>query len=110
MAQVPVGLPGSSCPLMVEYVAWDGYNRAVSRRTCSEPFGDTIRASDPHRGSNMLFGDIQGCSAQQDGAKCGGVILFGPEPNGPPLERERGETIAGEDEDLQDQKRIRGAR
>ncbi|MQM10441.1 hypothetical protein Taro_043336 [Colocasia esculenta] len=27
-------------------------------------------------------------SLPTDGAKCGGVILFGPEPNGPPLERE----------------------
>jgi len=35
------------------------------------------------------------------------MILFGLEPNGPPLER-IWKTIAGEDEDLQNQNRIRG--
>ncbi|MQM05627.1 hypothetical protein Taro_038435 [Colocasia esculenta] len=29
MTPVPVRLPGSSCPLMVENVAWDGYSRIV---------------------------------------------------------------------------------
>ncbi|MQL89957.1 hypothetical protein Taro_022548 [Colocasia esculenta] len=36
---------------MVEYVAWDGYNRAVSQRTCSVPFRRTFRA-----GLLLLFG------------------------------------------------------
>ncbi|MQM00964.1 hypothetical protein Taro_033712, partial [Colocasia esculenta] len=62
---VPVGLPGSSCLLMVEYVAWDGYNRTTSQRTCSAPFGNAFRAGDPHGGSNMPFGNIQGCSKKK---------------------------------------------
>ncbi|MQL84120.1 hypothetical protein Taro_016612 [Colocasia esculenta] len=44
MILVPVGLPGSSRPLMVENVAWDGYNRSVSQGACSEPFKHTFRA------------------------------------------------------------------
>ncbi|MQM01976.1 hypothetical protein Taro_034737 [Colocasia esculenta] len=39
---------------MVEYVAWDGYNRTVSQRTCSAPFGNTFRA-----GVLFLFGTIK---------------------------------------------------
>ena len=58
MTLVSVRLPGSSRPLMVENVAWDGYNRSASQRTCSAPFGGTFRADDLRGGSNMLFGDI----------------------------------------------------
>ncbi|MQL96964.1 hypothetical protein Taro_029647 [Colocasia esculenta] len=50
MTQVPVRLPDSSCPLMVENVAWDGYNRSVSQRVCSEPFKHTFRAGDLYGG------------------------------------------------------------
>ncbi|MQL72215.1 hypothetical protein Taro_004523 [Colocasia esculenta] len=63
---VPVGMPGSSCLLMMERVAWGGYNRDVNQRTCSAPSGHTFRAGDPHGGSNVMFGDIQGRFAQQD--------------------------------------------
>ncbi|MQL94956.1 hypothetical protein Taro_027623 [Colocasia esculenta] len=50
MTPMPVRLPGSSRPLMVENVAWDGYNRSVGQGSCSVPFGRTFRAGDPHRG------------------------------------------------------------
>ncbi|MQL72583.1 hypothetical protein Taro_004945 [Colocasia esculenta] len=59
MTLAPVRLPGSSCPLMVENVAWDGYNRSAGQRTCSEPFGNAFRVGDPRGGSNMLFGNIK---------------------------------------------------
>ncbi|MQL90876.1 hypothetical protein Taro_023482 [Colocasia esculenta] len=62
---MPVGMPDSSCLLMMERVAWGGYNRGVSQRTCSAPSGHTFRAGDPHGGSNVLFGDILGCSAHK---------------------------------------------
>ncbi|MQM02096.1 hypothetical protein Taro_034859 [Colocasia esculenta] len=41
-------MPGSSCLLMMESVAWGGYNRGVSQRACSAPSGHTFRAGDPH--------------------------------------------------------------
>ncbi|MQM05905.1 hypothetical protein Taro_038721 [Colocasia esculenta] len=34
----------------MERVAWGGYNRVVSPRTCSAPSGHTFRAGDPHGG------------------------------------------------------------
>ncbi|MQL97507.1 hypothetical protein Taro_030197 [Colocasia esculenta] len=40
---------------------------------------------------------------------CGGIFLFGLEPNGSPLKK-KGKTVAGADGSLQDQNRIRGAR
>ncbi|MQL86154.1 hypothetical protein Taro_018679, partial [Colocasia esculenta] len=43
---------------MVEYVAWDGYNRAVSQRTCSAPFGNTFRAVVRRGRADDLLGDI----------------------------------------------------
>ncbi|MQM16116.1 hypothetical protein Taro_049070 [Colocasia esculenta] len=49
-AQAPVGLPGSSCLLMMEDVAWDGYDRSISQGVYSEPFGHAFRAGDPHGG------------------------------------------------------------
>ncbi|MQL89467.1 hypothetical protein Taro_022037 [Colocasia esculenta] len=64
----------------------------------------------PHRGEwGRAQGSIPGYAwvCTSDGAKCGGVILFGPKPNGPPLER-TGKTDAGADGSLQDQKWIRG--
>ncbi|MQM14585.1 hypothetical protein Taro_047521, partial [Colocasia esculenta] len=72
MTLVPVRSPGSSCLLMVEIVAWDGYTRATSQRVGLETFRDTFRAGDPLGGSNVLFGDIWSRSAQQ-----GRGLLFG---------------------------------
>ncbi|MQM09974.1 hypothetical protein Taro_042861 [Colocasia esculenta] len=46
-------------------------------------------------------------SLPTDSAKCGGMFLFGPEPNGPPLKK-IGKTNAGADGSLQNQSRIRG--
>ncbi|MQL75064.1 hypothetical protein Taro_007432 [Colocasia esculenta] len=41
-------------------------------------------------------------------SQCGGVFLFGPEPNGPPLEK-MGKTNAGVDESLQKPELDQGA-
>ncbi|MQL78681.1 hypothetical protein Taro_011124 [Colocasia esculenta] len=56
MTLVPVRLPDSSRPLMVENVAWDGYNRSASQRTCSEPFGNAFRAG---KAGDLLGGTPQ---------------------------------------------------
>ncbi|MQM01004.1 hypothetical protein Taro_033759 [Colocasia esculenta] len=53
--QAPVGLPGSPRPLMVEIVAWGGYNRPVSQGACSETFGHNFRAG-------VLQGGHERCS------------------------------------------------
>ncbi|MQL71898.1 hypothetical protein Taro_004215 [Colocasia esculenta] len=54
MTPVPVRLQGSSRPLMVEIVAWDGYNRSASQRTCSELFENASRAGE----ANDLLGGM----------------------------------------------------
>ncbi|MQL98226.1 hypothetical protein Taro_030934 [Colocasia esculenta] len=53
--QAPVRLPGSPRPLMVEIVAWGGYNRPVSQGACSETFGRNFRAG-------VLQGGHERCS------------------------------------------------
>ncbi|MQM07448.1 hypothetical protein Taro_040284 [Colocasia esculenta] len=47
--------------------------------------------------------------SRENGAKCGGVILFGLEPNGSPLEK-MGKTNAGVDDSLQKSELDQGAR
>ncbi|MQL90798.1 hypothetical protein Taro_023411 [Colocasia esculenta] len=53
---------------MVEYVAWDGYNRAVSQRTCSAPFGNTFRA-----GLLFLFGTPSQLFGVEGQMTCSGI-------------------------------------
>ena len=74
MTLVSVRLPGSSRPLMVENVAWGGYNRSASQRTCSEPFGNAFRAGDPRGGSNMLFGNIEGSFTERSHCSCSEAV------------------------------------
>ncbi|MQM03303.1 hypothetical protein Taro_036082 [Colocasia esculenta] len=47
-------MPGSSCLLMMERMAWGGYNHGVSQRTCSAASGHTFRAVMAQKGKEIV--------------------------------------------------------
>ncbi|MQM23348.1 hypothetical protein Taro_056412, partial [Colocasia esculenta] len=81
MTPVPVRLPGSSRPLMVENVAWDGYNRSGSQRACAVPF----RGCSPSRPSAA----VRKAPADELGsASLGTAGEWAPSPSDPLGKRE----------------------
>ncbi|MQM23535.1 hypothetical protein Taro_056600 [Colocasia esculenta] len=71
-------MPGSSCLLMMERVAWGGYNCGVSQRTCSAPSGHTFRAGlFRAAGLTSMFGSRPQLFGMEGQMTCPGICRCG---------------------------------